>query len=214
MAKARLHPEVRRVLQAREDETDEELLRDSRRRVRTFCKPCWELKYCPYGPIVEDLPLPPPTRGQVRERIERERAMLATGEDEITGKRLTRKQRDAIVRDIAYWESRDLPEAFPQVVTDMACTNFGHICPVFWNAEYFTETTEIRRTGRYIPFRVKMRVARRDNYTCQHCGDHLKDGDIEFDHIIPVSKGGSAEEHNIRLTCFDCNRDKSNRVDL
>src|ERR1700687_6218253 len=25
---------------------------------RTRCKPCWELKYCPYGPLVEQFPLP------------------------------------------------------------------------------------------------------------------------------------------------------------
>lgn len=28
------------------------------RRVKAVCKPCWELKYCPYGPIVEEFPLP------------------------------------------------------------------------------------------------------------------------------------------------------------
>ncbi len=28
------------------------------RRVKAVCKPCWELKYCPYGPLVEDFPLP------------------------------------------------------------------------------------------------------------------------------------------------------------
>ena len=25
------------------------------------CKPCWEIKYCPYGPLVEDFPLLPLT---------------------------------------------------------------------------------------------------------------------------------------------------------
>jgi 5-methylcytosine-specific restriction endonuclease McrA len=59
-----------------------------------------------------------------------------------------------------------------------------------------------------------MRVVRRDNYTCQNCGKHLLDTEVEFDHVIPVSKGGSSEEHNIRLTCFDCNRSKSDHVDL
>lgn len=29
-----------------------------KRRVRAVCKPCWELKYCPYGPLVEEFPLP------------------------------------------------------------------------------------------------------------------------------------------------------------
>ena len=24
------------------------------KRVKAICKPCWELKYCPYGPLVED----------------------------------------------------------------------------------------------------------------------------------------------------------------
>jgi hypothetical protein len=27
------------------------------------------------------------------------------------------------------------------------------------------------------------------------CGQVLKDNEIEFDHIIPVAKGGSSEEH-------------------
>lgn len=31
---------------------------DWRRRVKAVCKPCWELKYCPYGNLVEDFPLP------------------------------------------------------------------------------------------------------------------------------------------------------------
>ncbi|WP_407174586.1 HNH endonuclease [Bradyrhizobium sp. STM 3562] len=53
------------------------------------------------------------------------------------------------------------------------------------------------------------RGRRQDVHACQHCGRHLKDGEVEFDHIIPIAKVGSSEEHNIRLTCFDCNRDKS-----
>ncbi len=27
------------------------------KRVKAVCKPCWEIKYCPYGPLVEDFPL-------------------------------------------------------------------------------------------------------------------------------------------------------------
>ena len=94
------------------------------------------------------------------------------------------------------------------------CNVFGHVCPVFFAAEAITETSEARRRGRYIPFKIKMRVVRRDNYTCQHCGKHLKDDEVEFDHKIPISLGGSSEEHNIRLTCFDCNREKSDHVDI
>jgi 5-methylcytosine-specific restriction endonuclease McrA len=93
---------------------------------------------------------------------------------------------------------------------------YGHICPVVFNAEGFTETTESRRSGRYIRAAVKMRVARRDNYMCQEpgCGRTLRDFDIEFDHIIPVARGGSSEEHNLRVTCFEHNRDKGRKVVL
>ena len=26
-------------------------------RVKAVCKPCWEIKYCPYVPLVEEFPL-------------------------------------------------------------------------------------------------------------------------------------------------------------
>ncbi|MFC1790676.1 HNH endonuclease [Patescibacteria group bacterium] len=28
-----------------------------KKRVKAVCKPCWEMRYCPYGPLVEDFPL-------------------------------------------------------------------------------------------------------------------------------------------------------------
>lgn len=112
-------------------------------------------------------------------------------------------------RSVESFDSEGHPERIPTVFADAQCSIFGHVCPVFFAAEAFTETTTERRRGRYIPFETKMRVVRRDNYTCQHCGAHLQDNEVEFDHKIPVSKGGSSEEQNLRLTCFRCNRDKS-----
>jgi hypothetical protein len=38
------------------------------------------------------------------------------------------------------------------------------------------------------------------------CKQPVLDGEIHFDHIIPWSKGGPTEEHNIRLLCNACNR--------
>jgi hypothetical protein len=108
----------------------------------------------------------------------------------------------------------DYPEEIPKEISDMGCIVFGHICPVFFVSEEFTETAEPRRRGRYIPFNVKIRVIRRDNYTCQVCGKHLLENEVEFDHAIPISKGGSSEEYNIRLTCFGCNRDKNDRTEI
>jgi len=104
----------------------------------------------------------------------------------------------------------DLPDRIPEEFQTASCNVFGHICPVFFAAESFTETEAQRRIGRYgISPSTRMRIVRRDNYTCQECAKHLLDDEVEFDHIIPLSRGGSSDEHNLRLTCFDCNRDKS-----
>lgn len=60
-----------------------------------------------------------------------------------------------------------------------------------------------------IPEAVRIFVWRRDAGKCVQCGSVEK---LEFDHIIPVSKGGSSTERNIQLLCEGCNRSKSNNV--
>lgn len=149
----------------------------------------------------------------INAEIERLEAVLETGIDD-QRKMLDPVRQKAFEREVAEFNPDDYPEAVPQIVSDMECNIFGHMCPVVFVGESFTETTETRRRGRYIPFMTKMRVVRRDNYTCQRCGKHLQDDEVEFDHIIPHAKGGSCEEHNIRLTCYDCNRDKSDGFEM
>jgi hypothetical protein len=121
------------------------------RRVKAVCKPCWELKYCPYGLLVEQFPL--------------------------------RENRN-----------------------EQSCRIFGHDCPVFHIAEPLTETRELRNISRSIPRSVQFRVLKRENQICRQCGKAVMDDEIEFDHVIPWSKGGSSDESNIRLLCRTCNR--------
>ena len=128
--------------------------RSSHEYINAIYRPCWEIKYCPYGPLVEDFPL----------------------------------------------------DRSPEY----GCKIFGHICPVFKVAEPFTETTELRNITRHIPQTVKFAVNRRDNFICQECGQHVRDNDVNYDHIIPYSKGGSSEASNIRLLCSTCNKKRGN----
>ncbi len=202
------------MLGFKSSDPDAEVLRGAKRASSIFCKPCWELRYCPYGPLVEDFPAVPPTRGEAIEHNEYMKRCLETGTLGDGTKRLDPKRRAWFKFEVRRFRAAAYPEVIPKEIGDMGCSVFGHICPVVFTAEGFTETSESRRTGRYISFKTKMRVVRRDNYTCQHCSKHLEDPEVEFDHIIPLSRGGSSDEHNIRLTCHDCNHDKSDKVDI
>ena len=62
------------------------------------------------------------------------------------------------------------------------------------------------QTSRHVPETVRHAVWRRDQGRCVQCGSHER---LEFDHIIPFSKGGSNTERNIQLLCERCNRSKS-----
>jgi hypothetical protein len=59
-----------------------------------------------------------------------------------------------------------------------------------------------------IPHYIKEAVYSRDGGACQHCGSM---NELEYDHVIPISKGGSNGVNNVQLLCFDCNRRKGNR---
>ena len=317
----KIHGQIKTLLGYAENISDVEFLKKWKRRSTQVCKPCWELKYCPYGPFVEQSPLMPSTRSNAQSHINYIKECLKTGQvgtirslDEktkdtysyiiehakndptrlakIVAQRLSiQKQfaqavelgedpmqvlappmsgfekynvpfpldagvpeddtfeitpeiktaveneidrlekaiesgtednrapleefrRKMFEDEVKSFRPEAHPDFIPEEVMQMECTIFGHICPVVFVGESITETTENRRKGRYIQNHVKMRIVRRDNYTCQICSKHLLDDEVEFDHIIPLSKGGSSEENNIRLTCFSCNRDKSDRVEI
>lgn len=92
---------------------------------------------------------------------------------------------------------------------ELSCSVFGHICPVFFSAEPFTETKEDRRISRNIPRDVMLKVVRRDGQVCRACHKNVSDDKIEFDHVIPHSRGGPTTPENLRILCRECNRKKS-----
>lgn len=60
-----------------------------------------------------------------------------------------------------------------------------------------------------VPSEVQRLVWERDNGQCVKCGS--KDN-LQFDHIIPVSRGGNNSAANIQILCRRCNLRKSNRI--
>ena len=209
----KIDPIIKKELGFNKNESDRVILKVIREKKTIACKPCWELKYCPYGPLVEDFPLFPPLKDDAIAHNEYLKTCLKT-KVLADGRKLDKEREKMFKERVKAFDSEKYPTTIHPEIQELGCTVFGHLCPVYFVSEPFTETEQERRRGRYIPFEIKMRVVRRDNYTCQHCGKHLLDNEVEFDHIIPISKGGSSEEHNIRLTCFDCNREKTNKVEI
>ena len=64
-------------------------------------------------------------------------------------------------------------------------------------------------TSRHIPAHVKNSVWVRCQGRCVECASTMY---LEFDHIIPFSKGGSNSENNLQILCRSCNLEKSNRI--
>jgi hypothetical protein len=187
--------------------TPEEIrhIKEWEKRINHVCKPCWELKYCPYGPLVEGFPLLGTTRKEAIEHNEFLRQQLKAGV--YKGRR-----KKSFEEEVKKFDLNNYPVKHKRDELEKSCSVFGHICPVFFVNEPLTETLEMRRITRYIPRVTMLRVVKRDNNSCQVCGKHLLDNEIEFDHKIPFEKGGVTEEYNIQVTCFGCNRKKGNKI--
>ena len=71
-----------------------------------------------------------------------------------------------------------------------------------------TQEKEDKRSRR-ISQDVKDAVWNRDSGKCVECGSNEN---LEFDHIIPFSKGGANTYRNIQLLCEKCNRSKSDKI--
>lgn len=172
------------------------------------CKPCWEIKYCPYGPLVEYFPLP---------------------SDELPISKIRNSWNSWMnaIRSGKLQDERDIYEAIEKVLCleptrwewisqynteELNCNNFGHICPVFMVAEGFTETKAERNTSRSISRQIMLKVIRRDGQVCRICRKNVPDDEVEFDHIIPYSRGGQTSEDNLRLLCRSCNRKKKDSL--
>ncbi len=70
------------------------------------------------------------------------------------------------------------------------------------------EAVEFARRER-IPDDVRLFVWQRDEGRCVRCGG---EDDLQFDHVIPVARGGGNAHTNVQILCGTCNRQKSDHI--
>lgn len=60
--------------------------------------------------------------------------------------------------------------------------------------------------------KVRFDVFKRDQFTCQYCGQHPPAVVLHCDHIHPVVEGGTNDIDNLVTSCIDCNLGKGARL--
>lgn len=69
------------------------------------------------------------------------------------------------------------------------------------------EVEDLRRER--IPDDVRLAVWTRDEGRCVRCG---ASADLQFDHVIPVARGGGNSVENVQILCGTCNRAKGSSI--
>lgn len=75
-------------------------------------------------------------------------------------------------------------------------------------------THHVHRKFKEVPY-SKANILRRDNYTCQYCGERLPPSELTLDHVVPRSiwKDGTPTcWKNVVACCRPCNHKKANRT--
>jgi hypothetical protein len=60
-----------------------------------------------------------------------------------------------------------------------------------------------------VPVEIRRVVFERDGGRCVECGSNF---DLQYDHILPFSRGGATSVENLQLLCLECNRSKSDSL--
>ena len=60
----------------------------------------------------------------------------------------------------------------------------------------------------------RFNVYARDRNTCQYCGVKFARSELNLDHVVPRSQGGTSHWENVVCSCHSCNRRKGGRTPL
>lgn len=64
-------------------------------------------------------------------------------------------------------------------------------------------------SSRYVSADTRAQVLARDAHSCRACGSQTN---LEIDHIVPISRGGTGAADNLQVLCRSCNRAKRARL--
>lgn len=68
-------------------------------------------------------------------------------------------------------------------------------------------STSTKRSS-VVSAKLRFDILRRDNFTCQYCGQTAPQVVLHIDHVFPVAFGGKASRWNLVAACADCNLGK------
>lgn len=108
-----------------------------------------------------------------------------------------------------FWEDDGLDaEAVALLVWDRTRRRDGQIDRLRQIRAREEQVTSARRER--IPPEVRAFVWERDDGRCAACG---AEEDLQFDHVIPVARGGATSIENLQVLCGLCNRQKGDRLE-
>ena len=90
-----------------------------------------------------------------------------------------------------------------------ACILEAHIDVTLKHFHRKADILHSSKTNRHMSQATMSAVWQRCNGQCVECGAVRP---LEFDHIIPISKGGSNSEQNLQILCRECNLAKRDRI--
>jgi len=135
------------------------------------------------------------------------------------GKVVTAKQlRDAAGTDVSEWARRLRELRDEEGMQILSHVDREGLKP----GEYLLETLNLLPVvPRTISGKVRRRIYERNGFTCRVCGAEAgeesgcepgKKCRLQIDHILPISQGGTDEDHNLRAVCVYYNKDKADLI--
>jgi len=71
-----------------------------------------------------------------------------------------------------------------------------------------------RYKNRTLSSDVRLKILKRDFYTCQYCGAHGSGIELHVDHKVPRVLGGSDDDSNLVTACQKCNLKKGSKTSI